>query len=64
MNLLTVNKEKVCQLKHIEHSEQYFAANDIATGAKKVAVLLTVVGLEAYGLIWDLLTPDEPKDKS
>ena len=42
---------------YVERLEQYFAANDITTGAKKVAVLLTVVGPEAYGLIRDLLTP-------
>ena len=49
---------------YIERLEQYFAANDITTGAKKVAVLLTVEGPEAYGLIRDLSTPDKHKDKS
>ena len=49
---------------YIEWLEQYFAANDITTGTKKVAVLLTVVGPEAYGLIWDLLTPEKPANKS
>ena len=48
---------------YVERLEQYFVANNITTGTKEVAVLLTVVGPEAYGLIRDLLTPDKPANK-
>ena len=40
---------------YIEQLEQYFAANDITSATKKVAVLLTVAGPKTYGLIRDLL---------
>ena len=33
---------------YIEQLEQYFAANDITSATKKVAVLLTVVGPKTY----------------
>ena len=49
---------------YVEGLEQYFAANDITNAAKKVAVLLTVVGPEAYGLIWDLVAPHKPGENS
>ena len=49
---------------YTERLEQYFAANDITSAAKKVAVLLTVVSLKTYGLIHDLLAPEKPADKA
>ena len=51
-------------LTYVECLEQYFVVNDITSGVKKAAVLLTVVGPKTYGLIRDLLAPDKPAEKS
>ena len=48
---------------YLERIELYFTANEI-TNEKKVAILLSVIGAKAYGLIRDLLAPTNPKEKS
>jgi len=48
---------------YIERLEQFFVANKIIEGQQKRAVLLTVIGSEAYGLLWNLLSPAKPAEK-
>ena len=48
---------------YLEQLELYLTANDVADG-KKVAVLLSVIGVKTYSLLCDLLSPANPKDKS
>ena len=36
---------------YVERLGQYFVANDVTTDAKKVAILLTVMGSKAYELV-------------
>lgn len=50
--------------QYTERLEQYFVANGITEGAKKLAVFLTVIGVKAYALLSDLLAPDKPATKS
>lgn len=47
---------------YTEWMEQYFAANDIHSDARKRAVFLTVIGGKAYGLLQNLLSPTKPVD--
>ena len=49
--------------EYVERLEQYFLANTVAD-AKKVAILLTVIGKETYSLLRSLVAPTQPKDKS
>ena len=48
---------------YIERLEQFFVANKITEGQRKKAVLLTVIGLKAYGLLRNLLSPAKPAEK-
>ena len=48
---------------YIERLEQYFVANKITEGQRKKAVLLTVIGSKAYGLLRNLLSPTKPVKK-
>ncbi|XP_023193683.1 uncharacterized protein LOC111609437 [Xiphophorus maculatus] len=48
---------------YIERLEQYLEANDIDE-EKHVAVLLSVMGAKAYGLLRNLVQPEKPKDKT
>ena len=41
-----------------------FAANDITDGAKKVTVFLSVVGVQAYTLLRDLVSPAKLNEKT
>ena len=51
-------------LQYIERLEHYFVANDVTTAARKQAVLLTVIGPDAYKLLRNLVAPAKPGDKS
>ena len=46
-----------------EWVELFFTANSVAND-KKVAVFSSMVGGRTYSLLWDLLTPEKPQDKS
>lgn len=48
---------------YLERLQLYFDANAVEE-AKKVSVLLTVIGVKAYGTLRSLLAPTKPKDKS
>ena len=49
---------------YTERMDQYFLANDVSDGAKKRAILLSVVGNKTYTLIRDLVAPNMPTDKT
>ena len=49
---------------YTERTEQFFVANRITNDAKKVAVLLTVIGGKAYALLQNLVAPAKPAEKS
>ena len=48
---------------YVKRLEQYFAANGMTEEKKMVAVLVTVMGAKAYGLMRNLLAPVKPADK-
>lgn len=48
---------------YVERVELYCEANAIEND-KKVAVLLSIMGVKTYGLLRSLLTPEKPADKS
>lgn len=48
---------------YLERLQNFFDANDIAD-AKKVPVLLSVIGRNTYALLRNLVAPNAPKDKS
>ena len=48
---------------YVERLEQYFIANDIHAD-KKVAVLISTIGANTYGLMKDILAPAKPHSKS
>ena len=48
---------------YIERLEQFFVANKVTEGRQKKAVLLTVIGSKAYGLLRNLLSPAKPIEK-
>ena len=47
----------------MERAQIYFEANDIAE-AKKVSTLLSVIGKKTFAVLRDLVSPDNPKDKT
>lgn len=49
--------------RYMERLEQYFIANGIQDDAKKVAVLLCVMGEKPYELVHNLLAPTKPASK-
>ena len=49
--------------RYAEQLEQYFVANGIQEDAKKVAVLLCVMGEKPYELVHNLLAPAKPSSK-
>ena len=49
---------------YLEWVELYFAANNITEGEKKVTVFLSVVGVQPYTLLRDLVSPAKPKEKT
>ena len=48
---------------YMERLGQFFVANGIMEDARKVAVLLTMMGGKAYGLLHNLLAPVVPSEK-
>lgn len=48
---------------YIERYKHFIAANDIAD-AKKISVLLSVIGCKTYGLLHSLIALDKPGGKS
>ena len=49
---------------YTERLQHYFAANDVTNGDKKWAILLSVCGPQAYGLIRSLVEPKKPTEFS
>ena len=49
---------------YLDRVELYFTANDITQGEKKVTIFLSEVGVQAYTLLRDLVSPAKPKDKT
>ena len=49
-------------LSYVEKLERYFGANGVTEEKKMVAVLVTVMGAKAYGLMRNLLAPVKPAD--
>ena len=49
---------------YTERLDQYFIANDVTSGAKKRAILLSVCGTPTYKLIRSLLSPQKPSEVS
>ena len=49
---------------YTERTEQFFIANGITNDAKKVTILLTVIGGKAYALLRNPLAPAKPAEKS
>ena len=45
--------------QYTERLEQYFVCNEIPN-EKKVAVLITIVGTETYGLVCNLIARNQP----
>ena len=45
---------------YVERLEQFFTPNGATEEEKKVAVLVTVMGAKAYGLLQNLVAPDKP----
>ena len=50
--------------EYLERVEQYFVAHDIVDDNKKVAVFITVIGKETYGVLRSLLAQMKPQDKN
>ena len=50
--------------QYTERLDQYFAANGIEDGAKKLAVFLAAVGAKMYALLSNLLVLEKPAIKS
>ena len=48
---------------YLERFELFVLPNSIPDG-KKVPLSLTVLGGNTYGLLYNLMAPDNPKDKS
>ena len=47
-----------------QYVEHFFTANDIDSAEKKRAVFLAVVGPATYRLLYNLISPDKPGDKT
>ena len=48
---------------YVERVQEYLVANGISTEEKKRAVLVTLMGSEAYELLASLVAPDKPSTK-
>ena len=48
---------------YLERLKAYYDANDVQT-AKRVAVLLSVIGPKTYSILRSLMAPDSPQSKS
>ena len=48
---------------YVQRVQEYLVANRISTEEKKRAVLVTLMGSEAYELLASLVTPDKPLTK-
>ena len=51
-------------VSYCERLEQYFVANDVKNTDKQKAILLSVCGALTYQLIWKLVAPNKPTDKT
>ena len=58
------NSQREDWMSYSERLEEYFIANDIKSAEKKKAILLSVVGADAYQLIRSLIAPEKPKEKT
>ena len=56
------DKTKESFESYVERLENYMVANQIKN-EQKVAVLLTAIGPETYGLLRNLVTPEKPDSK-
>ena len=50
--------------QYIERLEHYFSANGITDSGKQRAILLTIIGVMAYSLLHNLVSPAKPGDKT
>ena len=50
--------------QYVERVDHFFAANGIDDAGKKRAALLAGVGATTYRLLWSLVSPDKPGDKT
>ena len=54
--------------RYLERLEQYFVANNIPsdseTSSRQRAILISVLGAEAYDILFDLCSPNSPSSKS
>ena len=48
---------------YLERVDLFFSANNVPD-ERKVPLLLTVIGASAYGVLHNLMTPENPKTKS
>ena len=49
---------------YVERLEYYFLANGITVADKKRAVLISIMGSDAYRLLRSLISPSKPSEKS
>ena len=59
----STSKSTIGLCVHTERTKQFFIANRITDDAKKVAVLLTVIGDKPYAVLRNLLAPSKPAEK-
>ena len=54
--------------RYLERLQQYFVANDIPpdseTSSRQRAILISILGAEAYDILFDLCSPNSPSCKS
>jgi hypothetical protein len=50
-------------MAYIERMEQFFIVNDIKDDTKQVALFITLIGPECYGVLKNILSPEIPKNK-
>ena len=50
--------------QYVERLEHFFQVNDVDGAEKKRAVFLSVIGSATYKIIWNLLSPAKPGEKS
>ena len=50
--------------EYLERVGQYFVANDVNDDKKKVAIFITAIGKETYGILRSLLAPAKPHKKT
>ena len=49
---------------YVERLKQYLSVNNVTEEKKKVAVLVTIMGVKSYSLMQNLVAPSKPADKN